>query len=534
MNKYEIKYSPTEKEALGLIWAVEKLHLYLYHADFDVIVDHQPLKFIFNTTGRSSPRIERWQMKLQGYSFHVTYKQGKRNIADFLSRIRNNTPTKENFKSNTNCHVNFVVKNAVPLSMSIEQIKQASEQDVEVQNIKNAILRNDWNKLPHFKNYAHEFSEVDGIIVRCNRIYIPHKLRQDVLQIVHRSHLGIVKAKSLLRSKVYWYGIDKDVENFLKSCSSCQQIANPEKPTPVKMSELPSKPWEYISADFYGPAPSGEKVLIITDLYSKFPIAELMKSTNFNTVSNRLDNLFSIFGYPEKIKTDNGPPWDGHEIDLFFKARNIKHRPSIPLWPRSNGQVERFMRNINKIIQHANASNTPWKESLRSLMLQYRNSIHSATNETPAKLFFNRETNFGLPSINKSINPAQDSAVRQHHQKYAEKAKQHADTKCNPQKHIFKEGDQVYVKRGQKQNKHQSNYFNDEYTVTNVNNSMITVKSNSTGQSYRRHVSFAKPIIKSHTQTSAHQNNKDTEQNTVTLKQYPLRSRASNRQNNNR
>ena len=40
LTKYKTKYSPTEMEALGLVWGIDKLHLYLYHTNFHVIVGH--------------------------------------------------------------------------------------------------------------------------------------------------------------------------------------------------------------------------------------------------------------------------------------------------------------------------------------------------------------------------------------------------------------------------------------------------------------------------------------------------------------
>ena len=91
---------------MALIWIVEKLHIYLYHREFQAIVDHHPLKFIFQTRNRVSPRIERWQLKLQEYKSEIVYKQGSKNIADFLSRIRN---TPEISDQNTNKYVNFVI-----------------------------------------------------------------------------------------------------------------------------------------------------------------------------------------------------------------------------------------------------------------------------------------------------------------------------------------------------------------------------------------------------------------------------------------
>ena len=84
----ELKYGITEKEALALVWCVEKLHLYLYGKKFNVTVDHQPLKFIFSPKAKLNPRIARWQIRLQAYNFTVLYKQGSENIANFISRMR--------------------------------------------------------------------------------------------------------------------------------------------------------------------------------------------------------------------------------------------------------------------------------------------------------------------------------------------------------------------------------------------------------------------------------------------------------------
>ena len=43
----ELKYGITEKEALTLVWCIEKLHLYLYGKRFDFKVDHKPLSIYF-------------------------------------------------------------------------------------------------------------------------------------------------------------------------------------------------------------------------------------------------------------------------------------------------------------------------------------------------------------------------------------------------------------------------------------------------------------------------------------------------------
>ena len=47
LNSTQINYSPIEREALGIVWGLNKFHRYVYARDFKLITDHKPLTFIF-------------------------------------------------------------------------------------------------------------------------------------------------------------------------------------------------------------------------------------------------------------------------------------------------------------------------------------------------------------------------------------------------------------------------------------------------------------------------------------------------------
>ena len=72
----ERRYSQTEREALGLVWGCERIHMYLYGMEFTLLTDHKPLETIYSTSSRNSARIERCVLRLEPYKLRVQYVPG--------------------------------------------------------------------------------------------------------------------------------------------------------------------------------------------------------------------------------------------------------------------------------------------------------------------------------------------------------------------------------------------------------------------------------------------------------------------------
>ena len=89
---------------------------------------------------------------------------------------------------------------------------------------------------------------------------------------------------------MWWPGLDTAVESLVKSCLPCQSatIQAPQPKAPLIMTDMPSKPWSVVYADFCGPFSTGETVLVVIDGYSRYVEVEIMKSTTTTAVVSRL------------------------------------------------------------------------------------------------------------------------------------------------------------------------------------------------------------------------------------------------------
>jgi len=126
----ERRYSQTEIEALALVWACERFHVYLYGKHFELETDHKPLEVIYSSKSQPSARIERWVLRLQPYEFTVMYRPGPQNIADALSRLTQKVSNES--KNVVEEYIRYVAENAAPRAIPIQKIEQASAEDEEI------------------------------------------------------------------------------------------------------------------------------------------------------------------------------------------------------------------------------------------------------------------------------------------------------------------------------------------------------------------------------------------------------------------
>jgi hypothetical protein len=114
----------------------------------------------------------------------------------------------------------------------------------------------------------------DYVILKGNKLCIPEQLPQRVPQAAHSFHMGIQKTKMLIREKVWFRNLDKQVETMIKSCHACQKVSQSPQEPPVVMTNLPTSPWKELSLYILGQM-NNESVLVL--IYTNYPLVAILK-----------------------------------------------------------------------------------------------------------------------------------------------------------------------------------------------------------------------------------------------------------------
>ena len=493
LTDVEKRYSQTEKEALGIVWACERLHMYLYGTDFEILTDHKPLQFIYSKKSQPSARVNRLVLRLQPYRFTVRHIPGKENIADSLSRLTRSKASAD-LSSEAEEYVRFVAENSTPQALSTREIERASDADQELSNVRKCVQTEMWHKLEN-KRYLlvrNELSVIGKLVLRRTRIIIPSSSRDQVLHLAHEGHPGIVSMKRRLRTKVWWPGCDKDAEMFCKTCYPCQMVSMSKPPEPLKRTELPSGPWQHISADLMTPSlPSGDHLLVVVDYYSRYMEEEVLRSTTADKVIASLRKIFLTHGLPVSITTDNGPQFISEEFRKFVEEERIEHRRVTPLWPQAHGEVETQNRSLLKSIKIAQIEMRNWKQELSSFLIMYRTTPHSTTGVSPAELLFRRKLPTRIPWIKEF--PVGDQEVRDRDSEAKEKGKLYADEKRCARESDLKEGDTVLL-RQERKHKLTPTFRPEPYRVLDKSGNSVVVESPD-GVQYKRNSTNVKKFL---------------------------------------
>lgn len=494
----EQRYCQTEKEALALVWAVERFAVYLVGRRFELETDHKPLEAIFSPTSRPCSRIERWVLRLQSFTFDVKYRKGSANIADSFSRLTEHRllTTKDTELDDSPDEKFLVLAILESAAIDINEIENATINDRELSLVREALRSGVWTNM-EIKSYAafqNELGIVGEIVVRGNKMVIPECLRKRFLQLAHEGHPGESAMKRRLRERVWWPGMDREISKWVAMCEGCRLVGLPQRPEPMHRRSLPLEPWTDVAIDFLGPLPSGEYLLVIIDYFSRYKEVEIMRHITAKDTVDRLRRIFQRLGFPRTITLDNARQFLSTDFGDFCKQNGVFLNYSTPYWPQQNGEVERQNRSLLKRLQISCALKRDWKNDLEEYLMMYYSTPHSVTGKTPTELLMGRTIRTKIPSLKdiETAPPSEDFRDRDCSLKHKTCEQENANRKATESS--IKEGDKVLMQNLTPGNKLSTTYSPTEYEVVKKTGSRVTIQNEETGKVYDRNSAHLKKI----------------------------------------
>lgn len=460
-NIHERNYSAFELEALSVTYFLNKFRVYLEHRHFYLYCDNSALTWLLSHP-RQVGKISRWITLINAFQFTVYHVKGRDNVvADCLSRLFEDPPPSqtdsktEQSNSKTPEQVNILFK----IPDAFKDIKSHQAEDEQLQKIIKNLTK---------PNPPPNYSLLEGVLVHQApkqtkpRIVIPDKLIPMLFHHYHQSpttaHLGIKKTWARVEPHFWSEKLKTIISDMVRSCIKCQTSKQaPTTKVGNLSSEIVTRPFEKIFIDYIGPLPrskSGNKyILTITDSFSKYTVILASRNTTAKTTVSLLKKgLFSYFGFPKYLVSDNASPFRSNEFSEMCLQFGIRHVTTTPYYPNPS-HAERVNKNIKTALRiFHNQNHTEWDQNIHFFQLAFNSAKHESTGFSPAELFLSFTISHPLElhwNLDQLL--SKNQAPQTNQDKWTEalgnlqKARQHRQTKYNSKRipQPYKPGDWV-------------------------------------------------------------------------------------------
>jgi len=241
-------------------------------------------------------------------------------------------------------------QSAVPLQLDIKAI---AGRDLQYQKLLSTTTT-DTTQYPH---------QCDGVIYQFeNRMLIPNNviLTEKLMDHFHKllGHAGAKKLIPTIKSNFYWKGMDSQITKFCASCLSCQMTKKGTLAAKtISTWTIDTGPWQSVHIDitmiYRGlPAESLSSAIVLVDRFTRYCVIIPCKhALNASELLHLLEtNFFCHYGIPQRIISDNGPPFTAVVWDNVLELLGTRRGHTTVYRPQENGLVERMNRTIKSIL----------------------------------------------------------------------------------------------------------------------------------------------------------------------------------------
>ncbi|XP_035235565.1 uncharacterized protein LOC118206694 [Anguilla anguilla] len=233
-----------------------------------------------------------------------------------------------------------------------------------------------------------------------HQIVVPTAYRGEILCLAHDSclagHLGVNKTHDRVLKHFFWPGLKRDVAKYCETCHVCQVTGKPNlkiPPAPLYPIPVVGGAFERVLVDIVGPLPrtkSGNQYLLtIMCVATRFPEAIPLQKITAPVVVKALVKLFSLFGLPKAIQSDQGTNFMSNIFAQVLDQLAIKHFPSSAYHPESQGVLEQFHQTLKSMLRaYCLEFEKDWDEGVHLMLFAVREVVQESLGFSPAELVF--------------------------------------------------------------------------------------------------------------------------------------------------
>lgn len=383
-NGAEQKYHSYELETLAIVESLRKFRTYLLGISFVVVTDCNSIKAA-SKKKQLIPRIARWWLELQEFTFEVQYRPGKRmNHVDALSR---NTTTNGESTSDVVLRIE-----------EADWVLSGQLTDDKIREIHEILSKPPTSEHEKhiYKNYCLRENRIYRITAKGILWLVPKGMRQRVVKTAHDDlgHFGVEKTLHKL-CETYWFPrMRAYVENYISCCIPCLYHKRNSGKKEGFLHSIPkgTEPLNTFHVDHLGPFPKSKRknayLIVGIDAFTKFVFLRAAKSTKTKYVIDYFKDIFATYGIPKTLISDRGSSFTSKAFNNFCNQNNMRHIMNAVATPRANGQVERLNHTVLAALLPSVLEEELWDEQVRKVQFAINNVVNKSTGKTPSQLMF--------------------------------------------------------------------------------------------------------------------------------------------------
>ena len=136
--------------------------------------------------------------------------------------------------------------------------------------------------------------------------------------------------------------MSKEIVKYVKHCNVCVKHKGEQQKETLFPHEVPSRPWEKVVTVLFHS--DGRQYLLTVAYYSDFFEVDRLETAKASEVIRKLKGHFARYGIPQVLTSDNGPPYDSQQFEVFIQRYDSEHYNSSPAYAQSNGKSENAVK----------------------------------------------------------------------------------------------------------------------------------------------------------------------------------------------